>query len=369
MSNLSSNWADPIMNITVAKDEEVTEGHPLSFYLIIIAGVTLSTMTNIGNIMVMLSFKIDRNLQSVTNYFLFSLAVADMSIGLISIPFMTYYTAVGSWNIGYTACQFWLCMDYLMSNASVMNLVLISIDRYFSVTRPLTYRPKRTKNKALMMIASTYIISALLWPPWIIGWPYIDGKFTEPDGSCYIQFLETSPIITFITACCAFYIPILVMTFLYMRVYAVAKRRTKVFGTTFKESKKITGGQSVKSTGNQSDVVTTHQDDGEVEKKRKARRPENKAARTLLAITLAFFITWLPYDILVLWEHFNPHSTPAWLWSFSYALCYVNSTLNPICYALGNPRYRKTYLQIIKCQWGKRNSSVDWRRSTIDEKI
>lgn len=25
------------------------------------------------------------------------------------------------------------------------------------------------------MIAFTYLISLLIWPPWIIGWPYIEG--------------------------------------------------------------------------------------------------------------------------------------------------------------------------------------------------
>lgn len=43
---------------------------------------------------------------------------------------MTYYIARRSWGIGYTMCQFWLCIDYLMSNASVLNLLLISFE-YF----------------------------------------------------------------------------------------------------------------------------------------------------------------------------------------------------------------------------------------------
>ncbi|VDK44274.1 unnamed protein product [Gongylonema pulchrum] len=90
---------------------------------------------------------------------------------------MTYYMAAGTrWGIGYAMCQFWLCLDFMMSNASVLNLLLISFDRYFSVTRPLTYRPRRTAKKAFMMIASTYIASAMLWPPWIISWPYIEGS-------------------------------------------------------------------------------------------------------------------------------------------------------------------------------------------------
>lgn len=61
----------------------------------------------------------DKQLQTISNYFLFSLAVADITIGCISIPLMTYYTAMRHWGIGYAMCQFWLSVDYLMSNASV----------------------------------------------------------------------------------------------------------------------------------------------------------------------------------------------------------------------------------------------------------
>ncbi|CAK5118921.1 unnamed protein product [Meloidogyne enterolobii] len=109
---------------------------------IVIIGVFFSLATTIGNAFVMLSICVDKKLQTISNYFLFSLAVADLTIGLISIPLMTLYTANETWTFGYSLCQFWLCIDYLMCNASALNLLLISFDRYFSVTRPLTYRPK-----------------------------------------------------------------------------------------------------------------------------------------------------------------------------------------------------------------------------------
>lgn len=142
---------------------------------------------------------------------------------------MTYYTATGYWGIGYVACQFWLCIDYLMSNASVLNLLLISFDRYFSVTRPLTYRPRRTTRKALIMIACTYVISTILWPPWIVSWPYIEGKFITEPGTCVVQFLETNPYVTVGTAAAAFYIPVIIMIILYSRVYCETKRRQREF--------------------------------------------------------------------------------------------------------------------------------------------
>jgi len=85
---------------------------------------------------------------------------------------------------------FRLSVDYLSSNASVMNLLVISFDRYFSVTRPLTYRARRTTRKAALMIFSAWAISAIVWPPSIVAWPYIEGERTVPSNECYIQVLN-----------------------------------------------------------------------------------------------------------------------------------------------------------------------------------
>jgi len=122
------------------------EGGPVSkyslFQTIIIAWIAscLGLLTVLGNILVMVSFKIDKQLQTISNYFLFSLAVADFVIGTIGMPLSTVYLLVGHWPFGPRLCDAWLAIDYLTSNASVLNLLMISFDRYFSVTRPLTYR-------------------------------------------------------------------------------------------------------------------------------------------------------------------------------------------------------------------------------------
>ena len=195
--------------------------------IIAIVATVLSVATVVGNIMVMISFKIDKQLQTISNYFLFSLAIADFAIGLISMPLFTVTTLLGYWPLGPYVCDTWLALDYLASNASVLNLLIISFDRYFSVTRPLTYRAKRTTNRAAFMIAAAWGISLLLWPPLIYSWPYIEGKRTVPNNECYIQFIETNHYITFGTAIAAFYVPVTVMCFLYYRIWRETKKRQK----------------------------------------------------------------------------------------------------------------------------------------------
>lgn len=146
-----------VANATAADAAPVVDAEQPRFTLsqtalIALVSGMLSFITVSGNIMVMVSFKIDKQLQNISNYFLFSLALADFFIGLISMPLFTVYTILGYWPFGRHVCDGWLALDYLASNASVLNLLLISFDRYLSVTRPLTYRAKRTKVKALMFI-------------------------------------------------------------------------------------------------------------------------------------------------------------------------------------------------------------------------
>ena len=133
------------------------------------------------------------------------------------------------WRLGRIVCDVWLSVDYLASNASAMNLVVISLDRYFSVTRPLTYRARRTTRKAAMMIASAWLVSAIVWLPSILAWPYIEGQRTVPENDCYVQFIYTNEYMSIVTIILAFYIPVSIMIGLYLRVwYETVKRQREL---------------------------------------------------------------------------------------------------------------------------------------------
>ena len=90
------------------------------------------------------------------------------------------------------------------------------------------------------------------------------------------------------------------------------------------------------------------------------KKNERKAAKTLSAILLAFVVTWTPYSVLTVANAFLGKESadkyiPGVVWDFSYYLCYINSTVNPVLYALCNAAFRRTYVRILTCRWAGRS--------------
>ena len=79
---------------------------------------------------------------------------------------------IGDWKFGHHVCQFWLTMDYTASTASIFNLSILSLDRYWSITSPLRYLRKRTKKRALVMITMAWIGASMWFIP-VLGWNHI----------------------------------------------------------------------------------------------------------------------------------------------------------------------------------------------------
>ncbi len=122
-------------------------------------------------------------------------------------------------------CQIWLAADYTASTASILNLLTLSLDRYWSITSPLKYLGKRTKSRALIMIGFAWSIS-LLWVIPIIGWSYFfnNNIRTVPPNKCNTEYNENLAF-KVITALANFYIPLFAMICINIKVYLVIQKR------------------------------------------------------------------------------------------------------------------------------------------------
>ncbi len=100
-------------------------------------------------------------------------------------------TFTDRWYFGVWMCDAWLSIDYCASTASIFNLFVLSLDRYWSITSPLKYLRRRTKKRAFLMIAAAWILS-LLWILPVTGWSSMtDGiKLNSSPDSCDTEFAD-----------------------------------------------------------------------------------------------------------------------------------------------------------------------------------
>ncbi|XP_048730239.2 muscarinic acetylcholine receptor M1-like [Ostrea edulis] len=207
-------------NVTVA----APYSPPHSLWLTILLGVLVAfivLITVAGNILVLLSFALERTIRQPTNYFIASLAVSDLLIGTFSMPCFTLYLLLGYWPLGELVCDLWLSLDWTVCLASQYTVFFITVDRFFSVKIPAKYRTWRTEKKVIIMISLTWIFPTLIFFTSIVGWQYFVGERTVQPDQCEVQFMS-DPLFTFLLTIGYYWTTLVVMIGLYGAIYYVA---------------------------------------------------------------------------------------------------------------------------------------------------
>lgn len=213
----------------------------LFFFSVIIYIIVLITCV-FGNILVILSYFTYKPLQSNQNIFLVSLALADTFVAVFILPFqisVDYYE--GKWVFGEIACHFFLTFDILLCTASCIHLCCIAMDRYLSIKYSVKYARQRTVKFVLSVILVAWMLSAFIsvpvtiWNTETVG--LADSFNTTHSNWSYASGLEEYNLITctipsdvtyrIYSSFGTFFIPLLIMTFVYFQIYLVTKKRFK----------------------------------------------------------------------------------------------------------------------------------------------
>ncbi|XP_006013087.1 5-hydroxytryptamine receptor 7 [Latimeria chalumnae] len=357
----------PLATYSSFTENETQCERPISNYgnieKVIIGGILcmITLLTIAGNSLVVISVCCVKKLRQPSNYLIVSLALADLSVALAVMPFVSATDLIGGeWIFGHVFCNVFIAMDVMCCTASIMTLCVISIDRYLGITRPLTY-PVRQNGKCMAKtILCVWLLSASITLPPLFGW----AQNVNDNKVCLIS--QDFGYTIYSTAV-AFYIPMSVMLFMYYQIYKAAKRsaaKHKFAG--FPRPQEHDG---VSSTNG---AVKLHRESEECtnfsrllksdRKNISIFKREQKAATTLGIIVGAFTICWLPFFILSTARPFicgtECSCIPLWVERTFLWLGYANSLLNPFIYAFFNRDLRTTYRNLLQCRYRNINRKL-----------
>ena len=97
--------------------------------------VIIAILAVVGNVLVCWAVCLNSTLQSITNFFVVSLAVADIAVGLLAIPFAIAIST--GFCANFHGCLFIACFVLVLTQSSIFSLLAIAVDRYIAIKSPL----------------------------------------------------------------------------------------------------------------------------------------------------------------------------------------------------------------------------------------
>ncbi|KAM6999853.1 5-hydroxytryptamine receptor 4 isoform 1-T1 [Tautogolabrus adspersus] len=332
--NVSAAGQMPVMEELVSESDSMPKRIALICFLSLVM-----LMSVLGNLLVMVAVCKDRQLRKIkTNYFIVSLAFADLLVSVLVMPFGAIELVHQHWIYGETFCLVRTSLDVLLTTASILHLCCIALDRYYAICcQPLVYRNKMTPMRVALMIGGCWVIPTFIsFLPIMQGWNSIginhlieQRRHSEGSNSTSCVFMVNKPY-ALTCSVVAFYIPLVLMVLAYQRIYVTARAHALQISMLQRA-----GGAGASDSA---DHQRNHR-----------MRTETKAAKTLCIIMGCFCLCWAPFFVTNVVDPFIDYTVPDQLWAACLWLGYINSMLNPILYAFLNKSFRRAFLIILCC--------------------
>ncbi|XP_004853776.1 adenosine receptor A3 isoform X1 [Heterocephalus glaber] len=291
----------------------------------------------VGNVLVIWVIKLNPSLQTTTFYFIVSLALADIAVGVLVIPVAV--TISLNISMDFYSCLLMCCVLLIFTHASIMSLLAIAVDRFLRVKLTIRYKRVTTQRRVWLGLGFCWLVSLLVGLTPMFGWNRkLISKELQNVTSCpcsfrHIMSMEYMVFFSFLTW---IFIPLLVMCAIYLDIFYVIRNKLSQNFSASKETSAFYG-------------------------------REFKAAKSLFLVLFLFALCWLPLSIINCAFYFKVNVSDDVLF-LGILLSHANSVMNPIIYACKMKKFKETYFLILKdCRICQLSDSLDPSIEQISE--
>ncbi|CAI5647625.1 adenosine receptor A3-like [Oreochromis aureus] len=275
-----------------------------------------------GNVLVMCAvyFGIRDSLREPTFCFLVSLAMADFLVGVAAVPLAVL---LDGWvSLIPELCLLLSCVVLVLTQASVLSLLAIAVDRYLRLHTPLRYKALATQRHTWIGVSVCWILSCLLGFTPLFGWHNYSSPASDSTNTSSTSFIHppctflsviSLPFMVYFNFLGCVMAPLLVMTLLYTRIFWSLQGRLK---------------DSCPQT--QASLLR-----------------EKRLACSLALVLILFAGCWIPLHLmncLLLFQ--GPQAVTQGTLYTGILLSHANSAVNPVIYAYRIPKIQQAYSQL-----------------------
>lgn len=324
-------------NVTVLQRD--TTRHVVGSIILITAYAILICISLFGNSIVCYVIMRNRRMYTVTNFFIANMAISDLFVTCLNVPFTIARNVLDEWPFGDFICHLVNFSLMISVYVSTFTLTAIALDRQYVLLYPL--KPRITKRTGIVILVLIWVISLFLSLPYGIYTEVTEVSFVSRFVKrCRAVFPEPKAefemTLTLTTTIIQYFIPLTIIGFSYGRIVRKLWRRTHLGAVTHSQQ-------------------------------RSQNRAKRKSIKLLITVVVIFALCWMPLNLYHILTDFHPDATVfrydstvffVFHWIAISSTCY-----NPFVYCWMNESFRKEVNSCVDVCFKSCYSSSSRRRS------